>query len=816
MLAQVRLPQCRDDLQFSVPSQRGQLVVKDPLNGSYFSLGEHESFLLKQLDGHRSADEICTAFGREFGEPLDAEELEEFVEMSRAQGLLQTTVSAPAAKTVALERPVAVVAKSGRNILYWRVKLLDPNRLFNWLEPSFRFVWTRGFVFFALMVIVLATMVAAVNWRDVVDYYPNAIRWETLVIGWLVLIAVTTLHEFAHGLTCKHFGGEVHEIGFLLLFFMPSFYCNVSDAYLMNKRRRIWITLAGGFCDLIVWAAALLTWRITDANSLVHDASWVAITICGVRIFLNLNPLIPLDGYYLLSDVADIENLRRSSREYVATRLRWLLWGAARPGREPRGRFLLAYGLISWLFSAAYLSLFIVGLVASLGVRWGWLGVIIAILLMRYVVPLRFKGFFGSELAAMVRMRRPRTIGWIVAGALLPALLCWVEMKDRANGSWRLRPKIRAEVRAPVSGFLKTVQRHEGNRVLAGDLVACLEIPDLASRIAQKKAEVAEARSKLRILEIGPRPEEVREQRQRVERAKSWHELAGVDLKRGHDAHVNELSRLDGQIRQYDAEMKFARDVLDRYRELVRTDAMSVDHFRETEKQYLVAKAQWEQTRDKKKSEETIGTQLQESELARRNKELEDARAILTLLEAGTRPEEVDGQRAHLARLTEEAKYLEVLAAKVCLTSPVPGIVITPRMHERIGQFFREGELICEVEEPAEMEVEIALDEQEIARVAIGQPVELKARALPFDTLWATVERIASSAQSTEAPTAEKAASVKADTHSMFTVYCRLDTTDVALRSGMKGHARIICGQRPVGAVLGQQVVRAFRTEFWW
>lgn len=819
MVTHCRLPQRRQDLQFSAPTKRGQLVVKDPLNGSYFSLGEHETFLLKQLDGRRHTDDVCEAFQREFGEHLDAAELDEFVEMARTQGLLQNpnkAVSSTVAPPTTNQPTAETNSRKPRNVLYWRTKLFDPNRLFDWLEPSIRFVWTQAFVLVSVAVIALAMTLTITNGSEIFGYYPNVLRWETVLIGWFVLVIVTTCHEFAHGLTCKHFGGEVHEIGFLLLFFMPSFYCNVSDAYLMNKRQRLLITLAGGFCDLIVWAIALLTWRVTDPGSLLHYASWVAFTICGVRCFLNLNPLLPLDGYYILGDLIDIENLRRSSREYLTARLRWLLWGADRPAREPQGRFLLGYGLVSWFFSAVFLTLFIVGLVASLGVRWGWLGVILAGLLTRYVVPLRFRGFFGSELAAMVRTRRPRTIAWACALGLLPALLCWVPMTDRASGSWRLRPRVRAEVRAPVSGFLKSVQCDEGGRIKVGEQLASLEIPDLVSRMAQKEAEVAEARTKLRILEIGPRPEEVAEQRQRVERAKSWHELAGVDLKRSREAHASELSRLDGQIRQYEAEKKFSGDALERYRQLLRSDAMSLDHFRETEKQYLVAKSQWEQTRDKKKSEEAVGTQVQESELAKRFKELEEARATLKLLEAGTRPEEVDGQRAHLARLIEEGKYLALLKSKVNLSSPVPGVVVTPRMHERIGHYYREGELICEVEEPTEMEVEVTLDEQELARVAIGQKVELKARALPFDTIYAIVERIAPAAQTAEPMTADKPATTKSDTHSMFTVYCRLDSTDAALRSGMKGHARIICGSRPVGAVLSQQLIRTLRTEFWW
>lgn len=51
-----------------------------------------------------------------------------------------------------------------------------------------------------------------------------------MLLAWITILCVTACHEFAHGLTCKHFGGEVREMGFMLIYFQPAFYCNVSDA----------------------------------------------------------------------------------------------------------------------------------------------------------------------------------------------------------------------------------------------------------------------------------------------------------------------------------------------------------------------------------------------------------------------------------------------------------------------------------------------------------------------------------------------------------------------------------------------------------
>ena len=159
-----------------------------------------------------------------------------------------------------------------------------------------------------------------------------------------------------------------------------------------------------------------------------------------------------------------------------------------------------------------------------------------------------------------------------------------------------------------------------------------------------------------------------------------------------------------------------------------------------------------------------------------------------------------------VARLQEEARYLEELRKKLPLYSSVGGVVTTPRLREKLGQYFAEGELICEVEEPSALEAEIEVAEQDVARVQSGLKIELKARALPFQSFQAQADRIAPNAVFDEAD----------EVQSTVTVYCRLDETAAGLRPGMTGYARIYCGRRPVGEILANRVLRFLRTEFWW
>ena len=224
---------------------------------------------------------------------------------------------------------------TAQSFLYWRRRLTDPDRFFGWLEPRVRFLWTPGFVAVSTCGVLTAAGIAWANRALFVSQFAEALRWETLVLAWLMVLATAVCHESAHGLTCKHFGGEVHEIGFLLLYLMPGLYCNVSDAWLFpEKSKRLWVTFAGAYCDLLVWALSMIVWRVALQATLLNYLAWVAASVTGIRALMNLTPLIKLDGYYLLSDLVNIPNLRQRSLNRLTAHVRWLLW--ARPGPPAR------------------------------------------------------------------------------------------------------------------------------------------------------------------------------------------------------------------------------------------------------------------------------------------------------------------------------------------------------------------------------------------------------------------------------------------------------------------------------------------------
>jgi putative peptide zinc metalloprotease protein len=793
--AELALPLRRQDLRVEPFGERGDHVVKDPRSGDFYLLGQREHFLLQKLDGRSDAAAVRSAYQQRFDEPLSGEELDEFLATAGDQGMLD--LAAPAAAGRKRER---------RSILYWRRPLLDPDRLFARIEPRLRWIWTPAFAFAAIAAIAGAIAVLLANPDDVVQSVRASLRLESVVAAWLLVGLLGLLHESAHGLTCRHFGGAVREIGLLFLYFTPCFYCNVSDAWLFReKSKRCWVMLAGGACDLVIWALAVFVWRIAEPGTFLHRNAFLVVGIAGLDSLSNFNPLLKLDGYYLLSDWQELPNLRQRALERAGAHARRILWGAPPPEADERGRFLTTFGLLTWLFSAAFLVLTVV-----VGARWlhGFAGAAGDVAVAALVLPAAagsLRGVSAGEVTQMLRSRRGRAWLWllVIAGVAAAGLLCRVD--EFAGGSFTVRPAVHAEVRAPIAGFLAAILTDEGRQVAAGDVVARLEVPDLDCRLEQRRAELREAQAELELLQRGTRPEEIAEQRDRVERAARWRDLATEELARMKRSLAEELEALDQRCTEAQVLCEAAESHFARLEKLSKDEIVSREELESAEQGLRVARARVNIAKADLRARASSGTTAAEVELARREKELGDERSRFTLLQAGARPEEIAAQTARRERLGVEIGHLEEQRARLEIRSSVAGVVVTRRLRERAGEYVREGDSICVVEENSGREAEVALDEEDVRGIERGQTVHFKVRALPYQTIEGRVLNVAT-----------RAAREEGRSQGTVVVCCSMERAPEVVRTSMGGYARIYTGPRPIGALLLDKAVRLFRTEFWW
>ena len=182
---------------------------------------------------------------------------------------------------------------------------------------------------------------------------------------------MAAIHELGHGFACKYFGGQVHEIGAMLLYFDLAFFCNVNDAWGFPERRaRLWVTAAGSWIQLILASVAGIVWWAMPPGSLLSDFAMATFVVAGIlTVIFNLNPLLPLDGYFALMDVLEVPNLRPRAFAYLGWAIKHRLLGmdvAEPPVDEREQRIFLWYGVLAAAYTGFILYVFA-------GLMYGWL-----------------------------------------------------------------------------------------------------------------------------------------------------------------------------------------------------------------------------------------------------------------------------------------------------------------------------------------------------------------------------------------------------------------------------------------------------------
>jgi putative peptide zinc metalloprotease protein len=783
------------------------IVLKDPENGRFFRLRELDYFVAQRLDGSRSLDVIAKEVEARFGARPASAVLEKFADRLRRLGLLREgTTEEP--------RPPGRRAKFQGNLLYLRLTAFDPDRLLNRLTGKARFCFTKTFLLASAALISTGVAIALANWDDIGHDLAGLYHVETVLVAWLTIFAVTATHEFAHALACKHFGGEVREMGLLLIYFQLAFYCNVSDAWLFpQKAKRLWVTLAGPYCELFLWAVAVVTWRVTEPGTLLNAMALVVVVTSGIKLVLNLMPLIKLDGYYLLSDYLEIPNLRTRAFGYLRDRVRRLCSSVSHETQAiaPRERVIyLTYAILAGAYSLLLLGYIAFTVGNFLVERYhgtgavAYAGVLIAV----FQRPLR-RAF--AKAPALVERNQFRMSSYrrpaIVLGFLIVVLAGLIagRMELKVAGQFKVLPIHNADVRAAVDGLIADIYVNEGDIVPRGARIARLSDRDVRAELRKTEAEITEKLAKLRLLQAGPRREEIALIQEAVATAETRLEHARKRYAEAQHVHAEQVSRLKVTVAKAEERLDYAQRFLGMFKDLRTKDLVAGKQVMEAEETAAVRARELHESRAELQIALADDLAEPRKALAVAEKEAQEAGARLTLLLAGSRIEDIEAAQAEIARLRSQRGHLLEQLELLGVMSPNSGVITTPKPREKIGQHVRKGDLIVEVHEVKTITAEIAVSEKEIGDVRVGQPVVLKARAFPELTFTGTVTSIAPAALKEEQAGREKIVRVMTDT----------DNRDLLLKPEMTGTAKISCGPRRIVDLLTRRLARYIRVEFW-
>ena len=497
-------PRLRSHVRVNRHEYRGErwYVIADRISRRTHRVNPAAWFFVGLMNGRRRLQEVWDAAVERYGDEAPSQdEAIQLLGQLHAADLLQCDV-APDVDEL-LRRTLRIAQRSwiARTLspLAVRVPLLDPERMLErwlpWYRPLFG---PAGFLIW-LAVVGWGMFTAAQHWAELTqDLSHRVLEPQNLLVIGLAFPVVKALHEFGHACAVKAWGGEVHEMGIMLLVLMPVPYVDASAASAFpEKRRRVVVGAAGMLVELFIASLALLLW-VEMQPGVARAVLFNVVLIAGVStVLFNANPLLRFDGYYILADLLEMPNLRQRAQQYAAALAqRWLFGMPATPVEGGAGEksLLLAFLVASF----AYRILITLAIALFISSEYFIVGVALAIWAVASATLLPL-GALVVFLASSPRLGRYRRRAALVSAALAAALLALVflmPVPSWTNAQGVVSIPEQSMVRAGVDGFVTRVVANPGAAVRRGDPLAEMRDPVLAARQRSLEGQVAELESR--------------------------------------------------------------------------------------------------------------------------------------------------------------------------------------------------------------------------------------------------------------------------------------------------------------------------------
>lgn len=522
-------------------------VLQNHSTGKFHRFTPVANLIIGLMDGRRSLQEIwdiaCNRLGDEV--PTQDEVIKLLSDLHRAD-VLQS--DAPPDLKELQQRRIKHVRMRWKqylgNPLSLRIPLFDPDRMLNRLMPLVRPLlgWRGAALWFA--VVGWAVILIAMHWTELSgDVIDRVFSVQNLLLIWFVFPLIKALHELGHAIATKIDGGEVHEMGIMLLVLMPIPYVDASSATAFrDKRSRMLVGAAGMLLEIFIAALAVFAWVHLEPG-IERAIAYDVILVAGVSTLLfNANPLLRYDGYYILADWLEIPNLAQRSNEYLGYLVNRYLFGLE-GGRSPTA----ARGEPGWFVSYAigsfaYRMFMMVSIALLVASQFFFVGVVLAIwafatmLVIPSVKKLHYL-FAGAQLESH-RQRALLSSG--VIALLVLAIFAWLPAPSSTQAEGVIWAPEEALVRSTVDGFITRVVAAPGQQVRRGDVLIECEDPELAARtrVLQAQLDELEARYNASIISKRVQADMINEQKA--------HLLAALELANKRQAELQVRSGSDG------------------------------------------------------------------------------------------------------------------------------------------------------------------------------------------------------------------------------------------------------------------------------
>ena len=464
-------------------ASRGRVwhVLTDPASGRQMRLNQAAYGFVGHCDGNLTAGEIWDLLLSGTGDACPSqEEILRLIAQLHAGGMMQfDDVPNVAALFAQRDQREQRKQRAWINPMVIKVRLFNPSRLVDRILPRVRFLFTGPALAAIAALIAVGLLICLASFNQLRTEVASLLQMpRTVLLFWLCYPPIKALHELAHALTLRRFGGSLRNAGITLMFFTPAPYVDASSASTLQSRaRRAAVSGAGIVLELALAALAVIAWFLFEPG-LMRDLALVVLMICGVStLVVNGNPLLRFDGYYIATDLLDLPNLALRSNAWWAMQIRRMFLGSDRAAVPA-----FAEGELKWLViyapaSLVYRAILMVTLVLWAGSKSWLLGTALATGLCAWLAYRLLVSVWALTGNAQAASTKRRSVAALAMAAVFAVLLFGVPVPHHIVAQGVVWPADEAQLRAQSAGFVLEVPVRDGQSVGSGEVVAVLSDP---------------------------------------------------------------------------------------------------------------------------------------------------------------------------------------------------------------------------------------------------------------------------------------------------------------------------------------------------
>ncbi len=479
-----------------------QYVLENDTTGQLYRFSPVVYRLVGMMNGKNSVQKLWERMNQYYGdEAPERNEIVQLLSQLNAAGTLNLQTPIDINRLMIQpekESGAALSKKMQGNLLFFRVALADPEKFLVAIQPYIRVLFSKMFFLISLFLIAAACLQLVLHWQSFsTDVFERLLTLENSFLLILIYPVVKGVHELAHAFAVKIRGGEVHEMGVMVLVFMPLPYVDASSASaFQSKWRRIVVGFAGIFVELILAALAVLFW-VSAEPGILRTIAFNVIVKCGASTLLfNGNPLVKFDGYYILSDLIEIPNLGQRSLRYIGYLVKKYLLGVQGdiPPESSLSEkiWLTVYGVSSFLYRIAV----IVSIIWYVSLKFMNIGILLGVYgcVQMVIRPVMRKIIFVYQDPACQQFRRSillRISGILMCLIAFFMLVPFPHLDIMEGVVWLPED---AHLRPGGDGVVSRIVARPDSQVQRGDLLIECVNSELNGRLAVLESQLREYR----------------------------------------------------------------------------------------------------------------------------------------------------------------------------------------------------------------------------------------------------------------------------------------------------------------------------------